>query len=181
MTTLYYAGTEIGDVDYVTIEDIARAVGKSVDDLVYDYASETHTVKEMCKADMEELKDDLLEDILEGDYDMDGDLTLIEEDDDDDDDDDEEEYFSYSPKITIGYYTDKGTDKLEMDKITKPTYAACGCPICDSKLKVIAKLERMTRMPTLYASICKGCGAHISFGSDETIFFPLKEEGDGKE
>lgn len=111
-----------------------------------------------------------------------------DEDYDNEDDDDDDEDYCYGCEdlpenntVTIGYHTTHGVGTLDMEYLEKKMSAKCGCPVCDSKLEVIAKLERMGRMPTLYAAICQGCGAHICFGSDEEVFFPLKEEEDGEE
>jgi len=131
--------------------------------------------------DPEDIKEDLIDHILYGTYDMDGAITLRDDDEDDEDEDDDNECDTPVKSTMSIYYIGNGTIRLEMDRISETKYAACGCPVCDGKLKVIGKAERMGRMPTLYASVCQACGANICFGSDETIFFPLKEEGDGKE
>jgi hypothetical protein len=105
------------------------------------------------------------------------------EDDDEDDDyyDEEDGYYDDEAPVTIGYHTEHGIGTLNMTPLEKKMAAQCGCPVCDSKLIVFGKLERMGRMPTLYASICQGCGAHICFGSDEQVFFPLKDEENDQE
>ena len=187
-TNVYYDGKCLGNIECLTLEDIAEASGWSVDEILCDYADECLTPSEALEADKRDLERDVYDDIVDGDYDMRGkiDIKYVESKDEDDDKIEtplpETAAEPAKPTtVSIGYWTNAGSVKLEMKNLPEPKYAACGCPICDCRLKVFAKAERMNRMPTLYASTCQGCGAHICFGSDEEVFFPLKEEEDDKE
>ena len=193
MKALYYNGEKICTEDDCTDcgYELESALGTEFDELVDRFAENRYSKRELVDMSREGLEGDFWDALFTGSYCPDPALEVkeIEDDDEDEDEDEDEDDGLYaacvkvpqSKDVKIGYWTDNGVASLKMERIEKKTSAKCGCPVCDSELRVIGKLERMGRMPTLYASVCQGCGAHICFGSDEEVFFPLKEEEDDKE